>query len=182
MNKKILKIIMIVGLSLIIAGCSVAEKDVVEDNEVSLVSIYEEIREHLGDAYVSDLSIDEDVLSDEVGVSLDNVSSYIADMSMMSTHVDRYISIMAMDGQAEEVEKNLIDYKDFLIEDSVNYPMNIAKVNSAEVVRHGDYVFFIMLGKFDEREDATESEQIEFAKEEVNKIKEIIDKNFEEVK
>ena len=36
--------------------------------------------------------------------------------------------------------------------------MNMAKVNSTKVVRHGDYVFFLMLGRYDDRLEATEEE------------------------
>ena len=60
----------------------------------------------------------------------------------------------------------------------MQYPGNIAKVNASEVVRHGDYVFFIMLGGFDQRDGVSEEQQLEFAKNEVAEIKEVIGKFF----
>lgn len=42
------------------------------------------------------------------------------------------------------------------INDSMMYPVNAAKINAAKVVRRGDYVAFILLGKIDENVDAPE--------------------------
>lgn len=42
--------------------------------------------------------------------------------------------------------------------------MNVAKVQSAKVVRYDDYVFYVMLGGYnDENPDATEEENVKFA-------------------
>ena len=71
------------------------------------------------------------------------------------------------------------DVEKLLINDSFQYPMNIAKVNAAKIVKHGDYVFFLMLGKYDDREEASDEERLEFAKEEVGKVENIINKFFE---
>ena len=54
-----------------------------------------------------------------------------------------------------------------MVENSVNYPMNVAKVQAGQVVRHGDYVFYVMLGKYDDRMDVSEEDSVKFAKEQV---------------
>ena len=47
----------------------------------------------------------------------------------------------------------------------MTYPMNVAKVQSGKVVRYGDYVFFVMLGDYDDRTDVTEEDNLKFAEE-----------------
>ena len=41
-------------------------------------------------------------------------------------------------------EKALTSYRDYLINDSLQYPMNVPKVNASSVLREGDYVFFVI--------------------------------------
>lgn len=65
------------------------------------------------------------------------------------------------------MEKDLTAYQTSQQTEALQYPMNMAKVNASQVVRHGDYVFFVMLGAFDERTEATEDQQLEFAKEQI---------------
>ena len=57
---------------------------------------------------------------------------------------------------------------DYVVDNSINYPMNVAKVQSAKVVRYDDYVFYVMLGGYnDENPDATEEENVKFAQEQI---------------
>lgn len=85
-----------------------------------------------------------------------------------------FIAIEAKEGKGEDIEAALTTYRTNLIEDSFMYPMNIAKVNSSKVIREGDYVFLLMLGKIDERAEVTEEEAFKFAEEEVAKVENII--------
>ena len=52
------------------------------------------------------------------------------------------------DGKADAVVSALNAYRDDLVNNSMQYPMNIPKVNASKVYQKGDYVFFIMLGAF----------------------------------
>ena len=66
---------------------------------------------------------------------------------------------------SEEVSKEDLDY---VVDNSINYPMNVAKVQSAKVVRYDDYVFYVMLGGYnDENPDATEEENVKFAQDQI---------------
>ena len=56
--------------------------------------------------------------------------------------------------------------------------MNMAKVKAAQVVRHGDYVFLLVLGKANDNQDATEAQQLEFAKQENQKAVDAVNKVF----
>ncbi len=77
---------------------------------------------------------------------------------MISAHVDTFIAIKAKEGKGEEVEKALTSYRDYLINDSLQYPMNVPKVNASSVLREGDYVFFVMLGQI--KDDMAEEEDM----------------------
>ena len=56
-----------------------------------------------------------------------------------------YLPSMALDGHADDVEKALNDYQEYTLENSLQYPANVAKLNAARVYRLGDYVFYILL-------------------------------------
>ena len=100
---------------------------------------------------------------------------------MMSVHVDTFIAVHANEGQADTVEEALNSYREYLVNDTMMYPMNIGKVAACRVYRNGDYVFFIMLGSIplevsDQGDEATKTyaeEQNEIA---VKAIEELLNK------
>ena len=56
----------------------------------------------------------------------------------------------AKDGKVNEVFDALTEYRDMLINDTMMYPMNELKTQSSEVYKYDDYVFFIMLGGYND--------------------------------
>ena len=66
-------------------------------------------------------------------------------------------------------EYNLLRNSLFLSMILMIYPMNYAKTQACQVVRKGDYAALFLVGAIDMREDASEEEQLSFAKEEVQK-------------
>jgi hypothetical protein len=161
-------------LATLAVGCTPAKENKVAD----LKEIHEAVKESLGEGYIPDRDMEKEELENIVGVSTDDMAEYIAQAPMISVNIDNFIAIKAKEGKADEIEKGLVDYKDYLIENSMQYPMNLAKVNAADVVRHGDYIFFLMLGKYDDRDDAREEEQLEFAQAEVRKVEDVIAEFF----
>ncbi|MGB4587963.1 MAG: hypothetical protein WBI17_01850, partial [Clostridiaceae bacterium] len=51
----------------------------------------------------------------------------------------------------------------------MQYPMNLAKINSLKVVRQGDFVAFLLVGAINENMDANEEDAKKFAENEVEK-------------
>lgn len=139
--------------------------------EVDLEEIHTAVKEAYGEAYVPSMAFDAQGMKDVFGISSDLYENFIAEGPMMSTHVDQFVAIQAKEGKGEEVEALLKDYQDYLINDSMQYPMNMAKIKASEVIRHEDYVFFLMLGGYDDSGAETEDEAaaLEAAKE-ANKI------------
>lgn len=178
--KKILILLLAISmLSAFVVGCtpgkdSNGDKDIVVDLE----EIHAAVKESLGEDYSPNMEISAEELENITGVKVSDMESYIAEAPMISVNIDTFIAIKAKEGKAEAIEEGLEAYRKDLIENSLQYPMNLAKVNATKVVRNGDYIFFLMLGRYDDREDATEEERLEFAQDEVKKIEDIINKFF----
>ena len=144
-------------------GTSSSQQEQAKEPELN--DIVEAVKEAYGDNYLPSEPVDKEMLSDIYGVNTDNLEEFFAEMPMMSAHVDTFIAAKAVEGKGEEVQKELQAYLDDLIANSMTYPMNVAKVQSGKVVRYGDYVFFVMLGDYDDRTDVTEEDNLKFAEE-----------------
>lgn len=175
--KKIIGLMLAVSMfGLFLVGCS-GGKDL-GGKVVDLKEIHKAVKDQLGDDYTSDRGLEAEELEGIVGVPVADIETYIAEAPMISVGVDTFIAIKAKEGKADEIEAGLEKHRKFLVEDSMQYPMNIAKVNASKVIRHGDYVFFVMLGAYDDRDDATEEERLEFAQAETKKVEETINGFF----
>ena len=49
----------------------------------------------------------------------------------------------------DKLSEELEAYRKKQIEEAVQYPMNMTKLEASQVITHGDYVFFVMLGGAD---------------------------------
>lgn len=114
--------------------------------DVSLDDILNAIKETYKDKYMPDSPIDSQVLNDVMGISPELCESYVAEMPMISTFVETFIGVKAKEGKGADVEKALTEYQEYLLNDTMQYPMNVSKIQASRVIRHGDYVFFVMLG------------------------------------
>ncbi|MBU5314084.1 DUF4358 domain-containing protein [Tissierella carlieri] len=158
-----------------LGGC-VPKKEV---KIVDLKEVHAAVKEALGEDYYANRELTVEEIKDLTGIKEEDIEVFIAEVPMISVNVDTFIAIKAKEGKGAVIEDSLEKHRKFLVEESLQYPMNMPKVNSAKVVRHGDYVFFLMLGKYDDRQEATEEERLEFAKAEVKKVEDIINKFFE---
>ncbi len=135
---------------------------------VTLDDAYSAVKNAYGDSYGPDYKVEEKgILSDMYGVNLDDVSEYFVEMAMMSSMVDKFIGIKAVPGKADSVESALKAYLQNEIENGMNYPSNIAKVANAKVIKKGDFVFLMMLGKINENAEATEEEMTKYEQEQI---------------
>lgn len=137
--------------------------------DVALTDILEEIKAAYGDNYLPKMPIEAEFLEAEFGITSDMYEEVVAEQPMMSVHADRIVLVKAKEGKGEEVEKILNDAKDKKINDTLQYPMNIAKINATKVVRKGDYVAFILLGAINDSVDVSEEAAKQFAEDEVAK-------------
>ncbi|MDU5082716.1 DUF4358 domain-containing protein [uncultured Tissierella sp.] len=159
-----------------VGGCAPKKNEV---KTVDLKEVHAAVKEVLGEDYYPNRELTMEEIENLIGIKETDIEIVIAEAPMMSVNVDTFIAIKAKEGKGATIEESLEKHRKFLVEESLQYPMNMPKVNSAKVVRHGDYVFFLMLGKYDDRQEATDEERLEFAKTEVKRAEDAINKFFE---
>ncbi|HHZ05194.1 MAG TPA: DUF4358 domain-containing protein [Clostridiales bacterium] len=148
----------------ILSGCgSNVKKDVPLDNIVN------NIKSAYGDDYLPNNEMTEEMFKSEFDLDMSQVLEYKAEIPLIGTHPDRLVIVKATSGKGADVEEKLNAVKDNKIKDTMQYPMNQAKINSAKVVRNGDYVAFIMLGAINDNVDATDQQAKQFADEQTQK-------------
>lgn len=156
---------------------SASESD--REQSVDLKKLHQEVKEVYGDSYIPSFEYDAQSLKDVFGLEEDLYDEFIAEGPMMSVHVDTFLAVKAKEGRAEEVEEILSAYRKNLVENSMQYPMNLSKVQASEVIRHGNYIFFVMLGTASqEAEEQGEEAALESAKAENQKAVDVIDGFF----
>lgn len=165
----------IIMISAFIVGCT-PKKDATK--VVDLKEIQAALKEELGEDYYPSEEMSLEMIKDITGIKESDIESYIVEAPLMNFNIDTFIAIQAKKGKGDVIEAGLEKYKKYYEEDAFLYPMNIAKAHSAKVVRYGDYVFYLMFGKYDDRNDATEEERLEFAKAEIKRAEDIIDRFF----
>lgn len=149
------------------------------EKKVELEEIYTEVKLAYGDQYIPSAEYSEKEIEDIFGISPDSYVTYIGEGPMISVHIDQFILMQAKEGKGKELEKQFNAYRDSQIKDAVQYPMNMPKLEASEVVRHGDYVFFVMLGTPSmEAQEKGEEEALESAKEQNQIAIDIINSYF----
>ena len=116
-----------------------------ETNDVPTGDIADAVKELLGEGYLPSMALDNEALEMVYGIKSEWIDNYYAETPMISFHIDTFIAVKASDGHADDVEKALNDYQEYTLENSLQYPANVAKLNAARVYRLGDYVFYILL-------------------------------------
>ncbi len=100
----------------------------------------------LGENYWPNMKLDAEMLEMSFGITADMYDDYMAEIPMMSTHVDTLLIIKAKDDKVEAVEEALNAYRDMKVEDTMGYPMNVGKIQASRIQRYGNYVCFVQLG------------------------------------
>ena len=123
-----------------------AESTEAENAGTPLQNAKKAVTDALGDDYWPDSEIPEEMLNETYGVSADLYDAYLGECPMISVNVDTLLIIHAKDGKVEEVENALNTYRDNLVNDTMQYPMNLGKIQASRIERIGDYICFVQLG------------------------------------
>lgn len=133
-----------------------------------LKEAHEAVKKAYGDLYIPSMPFEDAQLKEIFGVDKADCTEVIAEGPMISVHVDTFIGVEAKEGKADTVEAALKAYQKKLIEDSMQYPMNMPKVKASQVLKIDDYVFFVLLGDTEKITAATdEAGQLKVAQDEV---------------
>lgn len=139
------------------------------NSDVTVDDILNAIKAAYGEDYLPNMEITPDFLEAEFGLTPDMYEAVKAEQPMMSTHADRVVIVKAAQGRADDVEAALNTARENKINDTLQYPMNLPKINAAKVVRNGDFVCFLLLGSTNNNMDASSEEAKQFAENEVEK-------------
>lgn len=120
-----------------------------------LTAFRDTLSELYGDMYYPDTELTKDEIAEEIGLDSSLYEEIYAENTAGKAHPDTFIAVRVKDGKAGEVRKKLRDYKQKLLDDS-DFAANADKVNAAEIVEAGDYMFFILAGDVEQTEDVTD--------------------------
>ena len=113
--------------------------------DVSLNTILDAVKNAYGESYLPSMDLTAEDLDARYGLKADDYDEALGQVAMISTQVDTFVAVKAKEGKADAVVSALNAYRDDLVNNSMQYPMNVPKVNASQVYQNGNYVFFIML-------------------------------------
>lgn len=121
-----------------------AAKKTVEEKQKEL----DAIREKVVEAYehYSGVALEKDAVKEFFGVEEAWYDASITESPLITMSVDTFLAFSPTEGNRENILKALEEYKEYLVNESFQYPMNMDKVKAATILEEGDYIYFIMLG------------------------------------
>lgn len=125
---------------------SLVDEASVEDNQTSdLKNIRAAVVEVLGENYWPNTEIPPEYL-EEYGLTAQMYEDFYGEKPMVTTNVDTLIVVQAKEGQVAAVEDVLTHYRETLVQDTEQYPMNVSKIQASRIETFGNYVCFVQLG------------------------------------
>ncbi|MEZ3502164.1 MAG: DUF4358 domain-containing protein [Lachnospiraceae bacterium] len=115
-------------------------------NDVPAKDLVKAVSEELGDEYWPDEELSPELLDDWYGISDQMYEEFYGQTPMISANVDSLIIVKSEEGHLKDVENAFDTYREAMIQDSLQYPMNIPKIQSSIIRTYGDYVCFVQLG------------------------------------
>lgn len=116
------------------------------------------------DNYWPNMPMDAELFEMFMGVTPDMYEDYMAETPMISGNVDALVIVKAKEDKVDAVEETLTNYREANVNDTMQYPQNVGKIQASQVERIGNYVIFVQLGGF-AIEAETEEEVISQCKE-----------------
>lgn len=107
--------------------------------------VREAVREVLGENYWPDTELQPEYL-EEYGLTPEMYHAFYGEIAMVSNNVDTLIVVEAKENQVEAVEEVLNNYREMLVNDTMQYPMNVGKIQASRIEILGNYICFVQLG------------------------------------
>ena len=149
--------------------------------ESSLMYLRDAVAEALGEDYWPDSVMEPEYVQDLYGLKPDMYEDIFVETPMIGTNVDTLIIVQAKKDRVEDVEKVLNTYREGEINNTMQYPMNIGKVQASRIETIDNYVLFIQLGGSSvDAEEEGEEKVMELSREQNEKALEAIRQALEE--
>jgi hypothetical protein len=116
-----------------------------EEQGSKLKNIRQALVEVMGENYWPNTEITPEYL-EEYGLTADMYEDFYGEMPMISTNVDTVIVVHAKEERVAAVEEVLHNYREKLVNDTMQYPMNVGKIQASRIETFGNYVCFVQLG------------------------------------
>ena len=161
--KKHILITMLLCLCLLFAACGNnstggSDKANTYDPEV-LTAAYDAVKAAYGERYLpAMLETDPAYATGMMGIEEDLFTEFFVDMPLISAHVDNFIGFLAAEGKAADLKAAVENYRDIQADDRFAYPNNVPKLQNAVVYANGNYVFYFILGGYND--ELTDDEAI----------------------
>ena len=139
-----------------------------ENYDISVSAILDKVKAAFGEDYLPNMPIEEEMVKETFKLDLGLVEEYVAEMPMIGFHPDKVLIVKAKEGKIDEVVAQLEAAKTEMVENGINYPANLEKVQSTKVVSKGNYAAFFMVGSSNNMSEDPE-ERLKFAEDEVQK-------------
>ena len=110
-----------------------------------MTAIRQAVVDAIGENYFPQMQIPAEYM-EGFGLTADMYEEFFGEMPMISTNVDTLIVVKAAESQLEAVEGVMNAYRENLVNDTMQYPMNVGKIQASEVKTIGNYVCFVQLG------------------------------------
>lgn len=131
------------------------------------------VKKAYGENYWPNYRLDKNEIKERYGVDSSLYASAYAEVPMISAQVDELVIFKAKNADSKKKILSAVKkYQKDLKEDTMQYPMNLLKIQGSRVYTNGKYVCFFMLGgsiSKDLEEDGTDEEMIK-AYQQMNKI------------
>ena len=115
-------------------------------NTVDTMELVEAVKNELGENYYPNTQMESQMLEDIYGVESGSYEEFYGEMPAISTNVDTLVIVKANEGSEDEIEQALVSYMENSKANTMQYPMNIGKIQSSQVKTFGNYVCFVQLG------------------------------------
>ena len=115
-------------------------------NTVDTMELAEAVKNELGENYYPNTQMESQMLEDVYGVESGSYEEFYGEIPAISTNVDTLVIVKANEGSEDEIEQALVSYMENSKADTMQYPMNIGKIQSSQVKTFGNYVCFVQLG------------------------------------
>ncbi len=132
--------------------------------DVALDEIVTAVKEAYGENYGASMPLDEQMLTDLLGINMADVEEFFAEFPMMSAHIDTFIVLKAKEGKIDSVYEQLNLYRENQMNDTMCYPSNALRIQGSQIMKMGDYAIYMMLGEHADIE-ASEEDAVKFAQE-----------------
>lgn len=153
--KRLWGAVLAAGMAVMLAACGSAAQNGGSDtaqesagyrDDVAVADIQAAVAQELGENYWPNMDVPEELLEDTFGIGEEMYEEIVAQTPMISANVDTLVIVKAKEGSEQQVEDALNAYKEYNTTEALQYPMNMGKVQAAQIKAFGRYICFVQLG------------------------------------